>query len=246
MKHKIGYLAALVFGTIWYGSLSVVAGWVRWRRRPGGFWDWVGRDWARLLLRCAGVRVTLRGVEHLAAEGPQILAANHQSFFDILAVLAEIPLPVRFVAKKEMFGIPFLGPAIRAVGHIKIDRGNLKQAMGAYELAARELLARKATVIVFPEGTRSRTGMMLPFKKGPAVLAIESQVPVVPVYCAGTFGILPKGSVLVRPRPVTLHIGPPLSTRGLRHEDRDAFTERLRSAVLELRASSVDASFTPS
>ena len=241
MRYKVGYLIALVLGTIWYGSLATLAAWVGLRRAPGSFLDTVGRSWSNFLLRAAGVRVTLEGVEHLATEGPQIIAANHQSFFDILAMLGALPVSAKFIVKKELRWVPFFGSAIWAAGHIFIDRQNRRQAFVAYEVAGRELVERRAHVLVFPEGTRSRTGMVLPFKKGPAVLAISSGTPVVPAYCGGTFGILPKGSILVRPRPVTLYFGPPLSVQGLTHEDRDAFTERLRDAILALRARSVDA-----
>jgi len=241
VRHKVGYLVALVFGTIWYGTASTLVAWIGRRREPGNFLDTVGRTWASLLLRAAGVPVTLVGVENLKTEGPQIIAVNHQSWFDVLALLGTLPLPVTFIAKKEMFSIPFLGPALAAVGHIPIDRGNRKKAFAAYEEAGRILAQRRTHVIVFPEGTRSRTGQLLPFKKGPAVFAIASGVSVVPAYVGGTFGILPKGSIFVRPCPVTARFGKPLSVEGLTHEDRDAFTERLREAMLALRAQSVDA-----
>lgn len=241
MKQQLGYLVTLVVGTILYGSLATLAARFGRRRTPGSFLDIVGQRWASFILRASGVTVTLEGVEHLAPEGPQIIAANHQSFFDILAILGTVPLPLKFIVKKELRRVPFFGPAIAAAGHIFINRQNLKQAFAAYEVAGRELAEQRAHVLVFPEGTRSRTGMVLPLKKGPAVLAISSGTPVVPAYCAGTFGILPKGSILVRPRPVTVHFGPPLSVQGLTHEDRDAFTDRLRDAILKLRAASVDA-----
>lgn len=240
MRHKVGFLLAVVFGTIWYGTLATVAGLLRLQRRPGSLLDTVGRDWSNLLLRAAGVTVRLEGFEHVPQEGPVILASNHQSFFDILAVLGTVPLPVKFIAKKELRRYPFFGTAIWAAGHIFIDRRHRKRAFAAYEDAGRELRARKAHVIVYPEGTRSRSGLLLPFKKGPAVFAITSGVPVVPVYSAGTFDIQPKGSWFVRPRAVTLHFGEPLPVEGLTHEDRDAFTDRLRAAILALRAGSVD------
>ena len=243
--HQIGYLLALVFGTIWHGTRAIVAGWLGRPRTPGSLLDTVGRDWARCVLRGAGVTVTIEGLEHLAPEGPQIIAANHQSTFDILAILGWVPLPLKFVAKKEVFRYPFFGPAVKAAGHIRLDRQNRKKAFAAYEIAALELVESRTHVLVFPEGTRSRTGLMLPFKKGPAMLAIASGAPLVPCYCAGTFRILPKGSFWVRPGPVQVLFGPPLSTQGLTYDDRDALTERLRNAILALRARSVDADVLP-
>jgi 1-acyl-sn-glycerol-3-phosphate acyltransferase len=100
--------------------------------------------------------------------------------------------------------------------------------------------------MIFPEGTRRRSGLVLPFKKGPAVLAISSGVAVVPCYCAGTFGILPKGSILVRPRPVQVLFGPPIPTAGMTYDDRGALTERMRQGILALRSASVDAGFDTS
>jgi 1-acyl-sn-glycerol-3-phosphate acyltransferase len=238
---QLAYLIALVFGTIWHGSLATIAGWLGRPRTPGSLLDTVGRDWSRLLLGASGVTVTVRGLEHVPTEGPVIIASNHQSFFDMLAILAHVPLPVRFVAKKEVFRIPFFGWAVKAAGHIKIDRQNRRRAFASYERAAGDMVAMRAHLLIFPEGTRSRTGQVLPFKKGPAVVAIASGVAVVPCYCAGTFGILPAGSILVRPRPVQVLFGPPIPSAGLTYDDREALTERIREAVLALRAASVDA-----
>ena len=243
--HQVLYLLALVVLTVWYGSWVTILGLLPWPHRPGGFFDWVARVYARQLLRAAGVEVRIEGLEHVAPQGPQIIACNHQSFFDILVVMASLPVRARFVAKKELFRVPFFGWAIHFLGHIRLDRQNRKQAFAAYEIAAETLVRERMHVVVFPEGTRSRSGLLLPFKKGPAVLAIAAGVTVVPCYCAGTFDILPKGSILVRPHPVQLFFGPPLDAAGLTYDDRDAFTERLYAAVAALRARSVDASFTP-
>jgi 1-acyl-sn-glycerol-3-phosphate acyltransferase len=238
--HQIAYLAALVVLTIGYGSWVVVLGALRWPHRPGGFLDRVARDYSRQLLRAAGVDVHVEGLEHVAPLGPQIIACNHQSFFDMLALQAIVPVRVCYVAKKELFRVPFFGWALHHLGHIRIDRQNRKQAFAAYEVAAETLVEHKMHVVVFPEGTRSRTGQLLPFKKGPAVLAIAAAVTVVPCYCAGTFDILPKGSIWVRPHPVQVLFGPPLDAAGLTYDDRDAFTARLRAAIEALRARSVD------
>jgi 1-acyl-sn-glycerol-3-phosphate acyltransferase len=243
--HQIAYVLALVVLTVAYGTWTTLLGAFRLPQRPGDFRDRVARRYARQLLAAAGVEVRIEGLEHIAPGGPQIIACNHQSFFDILVVMASLPVRVRFVAKKELFRVPFFGWAIHYLGHIRLDRQNRKQAFAAYEIAAETLVRHQMHVVVFPEGTRSRSGLLLPFKKGPAVLAIAAGVTVVPCYCAGTFDILPKGSIRVRPHPVQLLFGPPLDAAGLTYDDRDAFTERLYAAVAALRARSVDASFTP-
>ncbi len=235
------YLVALVAGTVWYGSKVLLAAWFGRRERRRDANERATRGWGRLLLRAAGVPVTAQGLEHLRRGEAQIIAANHQSWFDILAIFSALPLEVRFVAKKELFAIPFFGSVLHALGHVRLDRSNRRAAIEAYGVAARYIRDERLSVLVFPEGTRSRTGLMQPFKSGSFVLAIESGAPVVPVYVAGTFGILPKGSLRVRPRPVTVAVGAPIPTTGLTVDDRDRLRDRTREAVANLRAASVDA-----
>jgi len=160
--------------------------------------------------------------------------SKQKSWFDILAIEAMLPGTVRFVSKKELAKVPVLGPAMRRAGHIFIDRHNRARALGAYEEAAL-VVRERMSAVVFAEGTRSRTGDLLPFKKGPFVFAIAAQVPLVPLYCAGTFEILPKGSIRVRPKPVTIYVGEPIATAGLNYEDRQRLLEQTRAAVEEMR-----------
>lgn len=229
------YLLTLVVATIWYGGKSVLAAWFRVPRVPGGCYDRAGRGWARALLSAAGVTATVEGTEHLSATGPQIVAANHQSLFDILAVLGYLPLPVKFVAKKELFRIPLYGAALRAAGHVRLDRRKYREAFDTYAEAARSLVAGKLTMVVFPEGTRSRTGELLPFKTGPFVLAIESGAQVIPAYIGGSFGIQRKGSIRVRPRPIRIVLGAPIATQGLTLDDREVLMRRTREAIETLK-----------
>ena len=146
------YLVVLFVSTVWYGLKATVAGLLRVKRVPGGVYDNCGRDWARVCLRAAGVRVSVEGAEHLSRDEPQIVASNHASFFDILAIYGYLPVPVKFVAKKELFAIPIFGQALRAVGHVRLDRTHLKQAFGAYETAARQIAEGRLNMLVFPRG----------------------------------------------------------------------------------------------
>jgi 1-acyl-sn-glycerol-3-phosphate acyltransferase len=244
MLHRIWcslrYYTVILPLTIWHGGVAIVAGLLRVKWRRGGVYDWAEAVWARRLLKAAGTPVTMVGYEGVPRDRPVVYVSNHQSWFDILALAGTIPGTIRFVAKKEMSSIPLLGQAMRAAGNIYIDRQNRAQALEAYEEAA-ALIRQGLNTVVFPEGTRSRTGRLLPFKKGPFVLALASQVDLVPVYCAGTFDILPKGHLLLRPHRITLHFGAPIATRGLTYDDRHQLLERTRAVIEGLRAQSEDA-----
>ena len=224
------YLVALVLLTLFFGGRVIVAALLGVKNRRGGLYDRTGRVWARLVLSVAGVRVDTEGFEHIPPGEPVVYVSNHQSFFDILALAAVLPDTFRFVAKKELAKIPVFGRALKAAGHIYIDRQRRQAAFESYEKAA-SVIRGGMSALVFAEGTRSRTGNLLPFKKGPFVLAIAAQVPVIPVYCANTFHILPKGHFRIRPRPVTLYFGEPIPTAGMDYEDRTRLLNQVRSVI---------------
>jgi 1-acyl-sn-glycerol-3-phosphate acyltransferase len=234
MIRVLWYYFVLVVSTVYHATGAVVAGILRVRHRPGGVYDWAGTDWARQILHAAGTPVHTVGLEHIPPDQPVIYASNHSSMFDIWALFATLPGSVRFVAKRELFKIPLLGLAMRAAGHIPIDRAVKARAFEAYDDAAR-IITRGFSPVVFPEGTRSRTGELLPFKNAPFALAIAAQVPIVPVYVHRTFEILPKGAWRLQPRPIRLLVAPPIPTAGLEPKDREALRERVRAAIEALR-----------
>jgi 1-acyl-sn-glycerol-3-phosphate acyltransferase len=205
------------------------------KRRPGGVYDWATVDWSKRMLRAAGTPVHVVGLELIPRNGPVIYASNHTSMFDIWALAATLPGSTRFVAKQELGRIPVLGLAMRRAGHIMIDRFNRARAFEAYEQAARTIRSGIAP-IVFPEGTRSATGELLPFKNAPFAMAITAQVPIVPLYVDGTYKILPKGSLRLRPMPIHIAVGAPIPTAGLTLADRDGLRDRVRGAILALKA----------
>jgi len=239
---SLRYYVAILPLTAWHGLVAIVAGLlgVKWRR--GGIYDWTQTTWARRLLWVAGTRVSLVGFENVPRDQPVVYVSNHQSWFDILALAGTVPGTLRFVAKKEFASIPILGRAMKAAGHIYIDRQNRAQAIEAYEEVAAWIRDGLSTV-VFPEGTRSRTGRLLPFKKGPFVLALAAQVPVVPVYVSNTFRILPKAHVLLRPQPITIRFGDPIATAGMTYDDRETLLQQSHAAILRMRAASEDVVF---
>ncbi len=182
---------------------------------------------ARNLARLCGVRVHVRGLERLGP-GPHMFTPNHQSHFDIAMLLGYLPGNNRFAAKKEMFAEPVLGMVLRTMGMIPIDRDNPLEAIQTLN----ELTVGEYSTIIFPAGTRSRDGALLPFKKGPFVAAIHLGVPVVPVACKGTRAVMPKGKYLsIVPGAVELVVLEPIPTAGLTYEDRDRLRERVRDAI---------------
>ncbi|MBI4517831.1 MAG: 1-acyl-sn-glycerol-3-phosphate acyltransferase [Deltaproteobacteria bacterium] len=182
---------------------------------------------ARNLTRLCGVRVKVRGLQHLAG-GPYMFTPNHQSHFDIAALLGYLPGNNRFAAKQEMFNEPILGLVLRTMGMIPIDRNNPLEAIDRLN----RLNLDRFSTIIFPEGTRSRDGNLLPFKKGPFVAAIHLGIPVVPVVCKGTQAIMPKGGYLsIVPGEAELVVLEPIPTAGMTYEDRDRLRELVRSRI---------------
>jgi 1-acyl-sn-glycerol-3-phosphate acyltransferase len=226
----------IVPGTLWYG-LKVL--WASYRQAPGyrKVCLEAPRTWSNLILRAAGARVELEGEEVLDPDRPQILVANHVSWFDVLALCAYVPGQVVFIAKKEIEGVPFFGRAARATGQIFIDRADSARARASLD-AARDVLEKESpTIIMFPEGTRSASGELQPFKKGAFVLAIQAGVDVVPAAIAGSREIMRKGSLLIRPGTIRVKFGEPISVDGLGHEDRNQLTDRARQSLVSLQAS---------
>jgi 1-acyl-sn-glycerol-3-phosphate acyltransferase len=221
--------------TLVHSLAAVLAALVGVKRRPGGVYDWATVDWSRDVLRAAGTPVEAVGLDRIPRDEPVVYASNHTSMFDIWALAATLPGSTRFVAKEELGRIPILGLAMRRAGHIMIDRFNRARAFGAYEQAAGTIRSG-ISPIVFPEGTRSPTGELLPFKNAPFGLAIAAQVPVVPIYVDGTYRILRKGGLQLRSMPIRIQIGEPIPTAGLSADDRDGLRDRVRAAMLELKA----------
>ena len=235
MIRTLWYYAVLVFSSAVHATAVIVAGLLGVRHRPGGVYDWGTQDWSRQVLRAAGTRVVVEGLDKIPRDGPAIYASNHSSMFDIWALSAVLPGSTRFVAKQELARVPFVGRAMVAAGHVMIDRAVPKRAYEAYDRAARTV-RRGISPIVFPEGTRSRTGELLPFKNAPFALAIAAQVPLVPVYVHNTFRILPKGAWRLRSMPIRLLVGDPIPTAGLTRDDRQALRDGCRAAIEALRA----------
>jgi 1-acyl-sn-glycerol-3-phosphate acyltransferase len=174
----------------------------------GRAYAWHARLWARLGLALNGITLTLAGTEHLPV-GPVIFMSNHQSNFDILALLAGLPRQIHWIAKKELFEIPFFGPSLRRGGYIPLDRSDGRKALQSMDEAAAKIHQGKS-VVLFPEGTRTTDGNLLPFKRGGFILARKAAVPVIPVTINGSGRINPAGQIRLYSGNISITLHPPL------------------------------------
>jgi 1-acyl-sn-glycerol-3-phosphate acyltransferase len=193
------------------------------KEKAGSIYERCMRLWASSVSRAAGVRVVVHGEEHL--RNGAIYMQNHVSWFDIFALASVLPR-YTFVAKAELKRIPLFGRAAEAAGIVFIDRENRKSAFESYKIAAGEV-QRGRNVVVCPEGTRGRDYHLRPFKKGPFVLAIAAEAPIVPVVVYGALEVMRKGSFRVRPNVVHIHFLEPVATKGATYEDRTDLMRRV-------------------
>lgn len=229
----VGAIVAPV--TTWY-TLRII--WAVYRNAPNRdcVCDWVPRKWARVLLRAAGVRVVIENEASIDPDVPQILVANHVSWFDVLALAAYTPGRYVFVAKKEVRKVPLFGRAVEGCGHIYIDRKDHQRALTSMEDVKKALEKERPTIIMFPEGTRSETGELQRFKKGAFVLAIQTGAEIVPTGILGSRHVMPKHSFLIRSGTITVRFGAPIPIRSVTMEGRDELLLESRQAVERLLA----------
>ena len=189
-------------------------------RRPvavGSIYERTMRGWAASIVRAAGVRVVTHGEENLPSGGA-VCICNHVSWFDVFAIASVLPRAT-FVAKQELRKIPVFGSAAESAGIVFIDRDNRKSAFDSYKLAAAAVQNGKR-IIVFPEGTRGLSYSLRQFKKGPFVLAITAEAPLVPTVIYGAMEVMGKGSFWIRGGTVHIHYLEPVETRGHTYEER--------------------------
>jgi 1-acyl-sn-glycerol-3-phosphate acyltransferase len=220
------YLVA-AFSTFVWASLAIITALVD---RSGEPMVWMARQWIRWIFGGCGIRVEVEGLENIDPQQPYVIMTNHQSVIDIGAVIQTLPISFRFVAKKELTWIPIFGWALPLAGHVIIDRGERSKAVHSLERAAQRI-ADGVNVIIFPEGTRSATGDLQPFKSGGFHLAIQAQVPILPGTISGTRVITPKRSLRVESGTVKIAYGKPIPTAGLGIDDREGLKERVRHAI---------------
>ncbi len=221
-------VALCVLNTVFWGIPATLLGLLD---RSGESVIWIARRWVAICLAICRVEVEAEGQENIDPRQPCVFMSNHQSNFDIAATIHTLPVSFRFVAKRELARIPIFGWALVLGGHIIIDRGNTEQAVRSLRRAA-EKIRRGVNVIIYPEGTRSPTGRLAPFKSGGFHLALQAGVPIIPVSVSGSHRIAPKKSLRIRGGRVKVVYGRPIPTAGLGPEDRKLLMERVRAAIL--------------
>jgi 1-acyl-sn-glycerol-3-phosphate acyltransferase len=191
--------------------------------------------WSRVILGSIGVKVTVSGREHLPLGAPAIYMVNHQSLLDTPILFRHVSPTLRFVAKKSLRWVPFMGWAMALNDFVFIDRQHRTSAIASLDRAA-EKIAAGTSVLVFPEGTRSPGDRLLPFKKGGFMMAIKAQVPIVPLRITGTAALLPRSRFFPFAGPARIAAGAPIPTTGMGPEQRDELMERVRQAIEALPA----------
>jgi 1-acyl-sn-glycerol-3-phosphate acyltransferase len=221
----------IVLATIAYASLSLMVSLFDPEKKRQAA---LAAAWARALLRISGVKVKVEGLEKIARDGSYVFVSNHLSYMDTPVVLANIPVQFRFLAKRGLFQIPFLGWHLARAGHIQVPRGDARAGVKTMNRAAEVVRTCGISLIIFPEGGRSRDGELGSFKEGAAFIAIRAGVPMVPMCLKGTREVLPFGSGTVRSGTVTMRIGDPIPTSQATDRDRARLTEEVRHRIVEL------------
>lgn len=205
----------------------------------------LGINCVRIAMAILGIRAVVAGREHIQLHRAALYTVNHASNVEppvLFAVLRDLTPRLKVVYKAVLRKLPILGRGFDVVGFVPIERENRERATQAIDKAAASVQSGNS-LLMFPEGTRSRTGQLLPFKKGAFILAIKAQAPVVPTAIYGAARAMRPGSPLIWPTTVRVHFGPPVETTGLQITDRDALAERVRGEVARLldEAASADA-----
>ena len=227
MSALLRTLVVLPIGLLSTG-LHAVAATVVGRLDPTSPWvQRIMESWARSWIRLTGIDLRIYGGEHIDPDRSYVVVANHLSNLDVMVCIAAIPLPIRFLAKQELFRFPVLSQAMRAVGIVQVDRGGRMAAIASVNQQSKTVIERGHSLIIYPEGTRSRSGEPQPFKKGAFMMAAAAGMPILPVTIAGTREIWPPTGLFRRGGPVVVEIAPPIETAGLSRTD----TERLRRST---------------
>jgi 1-acyl-sn-glycerol-3-phosphate acyltransferase len=219
----------VVLTTAFFSVIAIIASLFS---RTGDFVHLIARIWARSILMASRVHVRVDGLSNIEPDKSYIYMANHQSNFDIPVLLGYLPVQFRWLAKAELFKIPMFGRAMLGAGYVKIDRFNQQSAFESISEAAQKM-KNGVSVMIFPEGTRSKDGRIRPFKKGGFVMAVDSGVPIVPVIIRGTWPIMAKSSLRINRGDVEMEIAGPIDTIGYTRETKEELMDAVRSVICQ-------------
>lgn len=203
--------------------------------RSGNSAHQVARVWGKMLLAVCFIHVRVEGLEKLDLKANYVFVANHGSYMDIPALLSRLPQQFRFFAKIGLYKVPFLGWHLRWAGHLPVDRSNARASLKSMSEGARIIAQRHISVLLFPEGGRSLDGLQ-DFKEGAAYIAIKAGVPLVPIAILGLRALLPMGSMHIKSGTVTVRVGDPIETAGLKVDARGPLTLRLHDEIAAMLA----------
>ena len=234
MKASLSYARSLLFTNLLIYFYTAVCGTVsllgslfdaqgRWQHACARTWSW-------LILKTSGIRVRVEGLEHANLGQTAIYCVNHQSAMDIPVLFVNLPVQFRFVAKRSLFNMPFMGWHLRRSGHVPVDRDRPREALKSMKRVAQEIREGKP-VLLFPEGHRSRNGQLLPFKAGSFYIAILAGVPIVPITLNGTAYVLKPDTYHVRAGQTEMIVHPAIETQGLTLKDVDKLAEQVRGII---------------
>jgi 1-acyl-sn-glycerol-3-phosphate acyltransferase len=227
MIRTIYVWSCIVVATLVLGVLTLIAYPFDRKGRVGHYY---AKLWGKVALLVNGVKVRIEGMGHLNGKGPYIFMSNHQGIYDIFALLGHLPYQFKWLAKKELFSVPFLGWTMAAVGYISIDRGGTRDTVEAMNEAAQKI-RDGMSVVIFPEGSRSPDGSIQPFKKGGFTLAIKSKVPIVPVAISGSRAIMPKDKLTAISGEIRILVAHPIETENSALKDREVLMKKVRETI---------------
>ena len=225
----------LLLATLIMGTLAILVGVVDRSHRGVGY---ISKFWAQWFLWSTGLPITVKGLENLEPGRSYLYICNHGSGLDIVIALAYLPRTVIFMAKQELFRVPLFGWSLWAMGSIPVNRSNRAEARKSVDRAVTALRTKSLSMILYPEGTRTRTGELLPFKKGVFHLALGSGIPLVPVAVKGAFKALPPGRLSLTYTPINVTIGRPIETANLTDDDREPLRHQTQSSIQAMLDSS--------
>lgn len=244
MLRTVWVVIVALLATIPAASLTIIV--AMFSKSTSPLLEAIIRWWARQLLNAAGINIRGENLERLDPQKRYILIANHYSYFDIPCILGTIHQPIRFMAKVSLFKIPIFGWAIARAGFIPVDRKNRRLAVKSFELAAQRI-RHGNTIVIFPEEGRSRERMMRPFQRGAFLLALKSELPIVPVAIDGTYDVFRVGARTITPGTVTIRVGTPIETKGRSVREKESLAQQARAEIETMlfgapQTSDVDAS----